>query len=453
MKILKSRLNYLNIAQIFLFFWLFSLFFPIKYVFPSHFSYQTGLYSDFTSFSLYLSDILLFITWIFVILPRGKVFYHVVIQKKPIKWLILWIFVLFFVNLNENWQLSLFFLGKTLELFVAYGTMAVLFKEKLIKTSFFSFFSVLCGIQSLISLNQFFIQKPIGLFRLGEQKIYAWQWGVAKLVSYGTTYIRGYGTFPHPNLLSAFLITGIIINIYLIFKNEKLQYQAMLSALLIINILGLTVTFSRAGYLAVAIGLAIFFGILALSHYFKTRITYGDKTLFLSQPVAMTISVILFSIILSFSLFHNLILTRATVSDKASLERGIYNHISLKMIKTRPIFGLGTGQSMLHMEQLSEPKLKPWEIQPIHNYFLLSAAELGIPGALILIWIFLDHLSSIWKLKITNLSHYQITLGTILVCFLILMMFDHYFYTLQQTQFLLWMTLALIAAETKNPPA
>jgi hypothetical protein len=33
------------------------------------------------------------------------------------------------------------------------------------------------------------------------------------------------------------------------------------------------------------------------------------------------------------------------------------------------------------------------------------------------------------------------------------MQFDHYFYTLQQTQLLLWMVLAIISSEIKNPSA
>jgi hypothetical protein len=95
---------------------------------------------------------------------------------------------------------------------------------------------------------------------------------------------------------------------------------------------------------------------------------------------------------------------------------------------------------------------------------LLAAAELGIPGALILIWTFLFHLFGVWNLKISKLfknwkleirnlqlNLYHLTLSTIVLAFLVLMMFDHYFYTLQQTQMLLWAVLGMMAAETQNP--
>jgi O-antigen ligase len=124
------------------------------------------------------------------------------------------------------------------------------------------------------------------------------------------------------------------------------------------------------------------------------------------------------------------------------------------MIKDNPLFGVGAGESVLHMEQYTNVKLEPWQKQPIHNYFLLSAAEIGIPGVLILIWIFLSHLKSlIFNLKSSKdfqLTAYNLLLIAILSTFLVLMLFDHYFYTLQQTQLLLWITLGVIAAQSKN---
>jgi hypothetical protein len=79
---------------------------------------------------------------------------------------------------------------------------------------------------------------------------------------------------------------------------------------------------------------------------------------------------------------------------------------------------------------------------------------MGIPGAMILAWFMLNHL---WKLikgikdKVLNnppLASYYLLLAAVLFCFLVLMQFDHYFYTLQQTQLLLWILLGAIAAES-----
>src|ERR1700722_12311703 len=88
----KISINWLNIGQIFAFLWLASLFFPIRYTFITQTSFASGLFSDFTSISLYLSDILLVITWICVLIPHGGAFYHVV---KGLKWLLILILLAF----------------------------------------------------------------------------------------------------------------------------------------------------------------------------------------------------------------------------------------------------------------------------------------------------------------------------------------------------------------------
>jgi O-antigen ligase len=151
-------------------------------------------------------------------------------------------------------------------------------------------------------------------------------------------------------------------------------------------------------------------------------------------------------------IFKPFLLTRATISDSAALQRVFYAKVGWQMIKANPIFGVGIGESVLHMQQYSPVKLWPWQIQPIHNYFELAAAELGIPGALILIWLFLSHLKTItYKFK-TSFDAYCLLLISLLLMFLILMQFDHYFYTLQQTQMLLWVLLGIIAAESFTDP-
>jgi hypothetical protein len=290
--------------------------------------------------------------------------------------------------------------------------------------------------------------------------------GVAKIVSGGTAFIRGYGTFPHPNPFSAFLVAGILITIYLLTQSTNKKISTLYSTLLFLNILGLTVTFSRGAYLALALGLSIFFGLLfsviarrSASDLSAEALAKVDDKAILSKKeiatsasqgpglLAMTAMVItLASILISFFLFKPFLLTRATFFDQATMDRKFYDITGVKMAVAHPIFGLGLGESLLHMEQYSGKTLAPWDKQPPHNYFILAAAELGIPAMLILVWIFFSHLYQLAKQKLTT---YNLLLGTIFISFLLLMLFDHYFYTLDQTQLLLWILLAMIGAEIK----
>jgi len=168
------------------------------------------------------------------------------------------------------------------------------------------------------------------------------------------------------------------------------------------------------------------------------------------------LAILFLSVIICFAIFQPFLATRATVTDDASLQRIFYAKIGLKMVEQHPVMGLGIGDSMLHMNQYSPIPLQSWQIQPIHNYFLLAAAEVGIVGALILLWIFLSHINSLWRRikteKDFSEKFFKLTLLLIFIGYLILMQFDHYFYTLQQTQMLLWLTLGIIATETKKSP-
>ncbi|MCL5666386.1 MAG: O-antigen ligase family protein [Patescibacteria group bacterium] len=440
------------LLKICIFFFVFTLTFPVRHIFFNYLSYILGEYSDFTSFSLYLSDIMLvvlfFTTW-WTFLPRGREIYDSIKYYIP---LYLCGILTFFIKFDHNWPLSLYFLVKLGELIVAYGTFHILFTKISLKHWFFKVFNAFATTEALIALIQFAKQGPLGLNKLGEQLIYPNALGVAKIIIAGKTYIRAYGTFPHPNLLSAFLIVGIFASIYLFYQIDNKIAKICYAICLFINIFGLTVTFSRGAFLAFGIGLVVFFGYLIIK---RQKIPNFNQ-------VVIVMVIVIVSALGSLSTFKPFLLTRATISDQATVERKLYNHIALKMILNHPITGIGAGESVLHMQQYSPINLTSWQTQPIHNYFLLATAELGIVTAVILIWIILWHgwvllKSFIYRsqplIQIKNGSDalYTLTLFSLLICFLVLMQFDHYFYTLQQTQFLFWIVLGIIAAAILNP--
>jgi hypothetical protein len=373
-------------------------------------------------------------------------------------------------------RLSAYLSLKFIELLVSYGTFRVIFLQNSLKDLFLKLFAWFCGLESIIALVQFAKQSSIGLYRIGESHLAPNILGVAKIVSGGTTFIRGYGTFPHPNPFSAFLVAGILITIYLLTLSNNKKQAIIYSILLFLNILGLTVTFSRGAYLALAAGLVIFYGALLYRRHSEgvqptdlsaeasakaeeSQTTINRSFAFLMSRGAgsrfaghsgfrMTpIVITAISILISFFLFKPFLLTRATFSDQSTIARKFYDVTGVKMAVANPIFGVGLGESLLHMEQYSGRALAPWDKQPPHNYFILAAAELGIPAMLILVWIFFSHIYNFIKQEPTA---YSLLLTSLFCSFLLLMLFDHYFYDLNQTQLLLWTFLALIAAEIKT---
>jgi len=428
----KTYINKRKINQILLILLILSLFFPLRHVFYSNSAYWTGSYSDFTSFSLYLSDILAI--GLFLVNLR-----HVVatIRRHWLIGLLLgWIILATILNSRHLLSLNFYFIAKFIEFFLVY----LLFAHTtpfLHKNTLAFLFSLLGGLESIITIIQFATQKSVGLYRLGESHLGTTVNGVAKLVSHGTLYIRGYGTFPHSNLLSAFLLVSVLFSLYLIFSSAFRKHRLVFSGLLILNLFGLALSFSRAGIGATIAAVIIF---LAFLFYLKIP---ARRILWASAVLA--ISAIVIGILLS-----PFLLSRATISDQAVKERVFYNEIGVKMIKAYPWQGIGFGTSVLHMQQFSPVQLQPWEIQPIHNYYLLSAAELGIVGGLLFILLFGWHASALLIKLLRSRDMFQLTLFATFCGFLILMLFDHYFYTIEQTQFLLWLVLGLVMREINN---
>lgn len=404
--------------------------FSVRYVFHTDTNFATGAYSDFTSFSLFLSD---FFVIIFILLNFNRLF------KMPISIKLGMIWMLGALALNQTIykELEVYF---SLRFFILLLFFVILSRLNLSRRNIeilIWIIGVLAVLQAFIAFIQFYMQGSIGLYLLGESSIDPIKYGVAKIVPYGTRMIRGYGTFPHPNLLAGFLTLANVALLYLLTFNYQKILRYILLFMIGINIFGLFITFSRNGILAFLIGFLTILSLLAINRQYTV--------------IKSIILPVILSLTLATAIFYPFIYTRATISDSAVLERITYNNIGIEIIKDRGVTGTGLGLSVLHMEQYAEQSLKAWEIQPIHNYILISIAEWGI-GAMILLYLIFQPLYQ----KIKDISRgtplpphittWNITLVGLGSAIFILFMFDHYFYTIWPTQVLLWTFLALIAS-------
>ncbi len=436
----KASINISRATQ-FLFFLLICLIpFPIRHVFDSAWNFQTGAYSDFTSLSLYISDLVLVALVVLMLLFHRKWKIPKVWKYSGLiagAWLILELFVASRATLPLQAYFSLRFLF--LIVFAASVSQINVSREKLAWL-----FSFLGFLESLIAIFQFYTQHSLGLYKLGESHLSASTFGVAKIVSHGTTLIRGYGTFPHSNLLGAFLVVCVLLNLYLLaityqkprgenlprgkFSRETIQH-AVLWLLLALNSFGLFISLSRAAILGLAAGLLVILVYIVVkkmfSHIFK---------LFLPLGVIL--------LIWGMTLFPYLA-SRSTISDNSTKERLFYNQLGLEMVKNKPIFGFGPGTSVLHMKQYAQDFkqtiLQPWEIQPIHNFYLITWAEWGL-GAIPVFILLIYPVIGLFK---REKDIWNMVLLAIAAAFAVMFLFDHYFYTIWPTQLLLWLLIGL----------
>lgn len=113
--------------------------------------------------------------------------------------------------------------------------------------------------------------------------------------------------------------------------------------------------------------------------------------------VQHTIRVSLIFLILSFSLFW--FYRHMNISGwfhQSVSERMVYQREALSIIHNSPIMGISGGQLVYFMEHWPSYPLMSWQLQPVHNVFLLVWAELGIVGFLFFGVFIVVHCGLIW---------------------------------------------------------
>jgi hypothetical protein len=310
--------------------------------------------------------------------------------------------------------------------------------------------------QAIIGITQFILQHSIGLFWLKESLISPNIDGVAKVILNGETFVRAYGLFPHPNILGGFLIFSIFIswhyyksfNSYSVVENCSTPacrqaggtfygagVEQFIKISLGIQLLALILTFSKSAILGL---------ILGLTYHTYINVPRGTFINFIIKRKRLVVVVGLVVIFTFFILkpdWHSLFV-------KSLDERTVYVNVSRGTIWGNPILGIGSGQFVISMENLSVIK-ENWMLEPVHNVFLLVWSELGLVGILTLALFIFYVLRNVPHGTSSELVK---TFGSIFIGLLFIMFFDHYLWDIQQGSFLLWMTMGFLvgAGERKD---
>jgi O-antigen ligase len=202
-------------------------------------------------------------------------------------------------------------------------------------------------------------------------------------------------------------------------------------------ILGLYISFSRTALVALVFSLSvIIFGYFWLNSGQKQQ----------KKPLlALSIYSIGWVVVLGLLFWPITQARQPHLKEAAIAERANYNSIGLAMFKDHFWFGVGLNQSIVHMQEYSKVPLKPWEHQPVHNYFILLAAELGVFPLIVILAFLLQVFWLVLKKAIKrNLSVVELLTFAFLCGLLGLMNGDHYFYTLRVGQIFFWLSVAVV---------
>jgi len=274
---------------------------------------------------------------------------------------------------------------------------------------------------SLIAMAQFINQGTIGgpFWWLGERSFNIITPGIAKSIVNGRLVLRPYATFPHPNVLAGFLLVSLIL--IMAYKRQDIRQKIIQAVALVLGGIALALSFSRSAWL---VGLVVGFWLL-VNRFFK-RNSY-------LLSVIRYLLLILFLILVSapFYFFTSSLSGQEAIDQRLALAR-----VAVEMIKANPLTGIGLNNFIPQLPYYWQQFGMTYWLQPVHNIYLLVAAETGLMGLLIFLWFLI---LTYKKLLVVG----QRLLIILLITILALGLFDHYWLTLQQTQLLFTVVLGL----------
>lgn len=425
-------------------FWAFLISLPFGY---RRLIYQfTFGFDEYEAIFLYASDI-------FLLLFLGLFAFYVFQSKTQISNLknsslfysLLSIFLLtaaISLFLAQYQLLAFYNFARLLLLALTAFAVALLVRDGIVKLQ--NIFTVTAGLavaQSLIAFLQFVRQESLGLWFLGESVLSPFIGGAAKIPVGGGVLLRGYGTFPHPNVLAAFLIIGFLSLYYfwlrrasklkLFSSGKNLWSDIYLGVGIFVVAYGLVLAFSRAGWFILDVANVF---VLAFALINKNHRLQGVRLIILLTSIA-----ILLYMTMGWAIFPR---AKIPINEPAVTYRLAYNELGLHLIGKNP-FGIGIGNQVIYSVKNSVYKMfgmnERWQWQPIHNIYLLMASEIGILG----LAAFLAFAGTlIWRAINNDLEN--IIVVAVLSSLLLVGFVDHFLWTLQPGRLMLWLAIGIV---------
>ncbi|KKP25527.1 MAG: hypothetical protein UR13_C0008G0043 [Candidatus Woesebacteria bacterium GW2011_GWD1_31_12] len=347
-----------------------------------------GFKIDYLIPTIYLTDIIIFLLLFFNIKK---------IKFKLFTTLLFVSFIIINVLVSQYKIPSIYKWIKVSEM-ILLGLLIIKSKNFKVFDNFIKPLSYSIFIACFLGVAQWLLGKTIGgpFYFLGERSFRLGDPGISAFNMLGTEMLRPYAFFSHPNSFAGFLLVFSIF--FIKFKNLfNKKYFYILSILIITNLL---LTFSLNVFLTIFILILIY--VNPYLNYTFLFIDFGSRT---------------------FS--HRIELLKS----------------SLHLIKQNFFVGVGLNNFIPNLVKVSNGFLNSWELQPVHNIYLLIFSETGIIGLMLFVYLLIRSFIFSKGIKVYIFSLYAI---------LITGLSDHYWITLQQNILLFTFVLALSLTSKKK---
>ncbi len=236
-----------------------------------------------------------------------------------------------------------------------------------------------------------------------------------------------------------------------------INQRSIFNLFLLFALIALFLTFSKNAIIG------LFIAIFGISYYSFlhskgcSTLNFGYLKSFFKENVLTSRNILVLAII--FMVFVNIRPSFESLFAGSVNDRLVFQNVSRGTIMDNMFLGVGMGQFVSTMDTYSKMPLLKWQFQPVHNVFSLIWSELGLIGLFIFIWLIWSILKTFTSISIDKTMFHACPVGcslwnipsgvktvfrALLIAFFFMMLFDHYFWDIQQGQALLWIILALV---------
>jgi O-antigen ligase len=389
---------------------------------------EDGFSLEFSTISFYFTDLLIIIL---VLMSLSVYFKTISLKVKNRLWYFLGALELFIITsilVSYNYQLSLLHYFWFL---IFISLMWVLITVKYSKLKLLLWFLTGSLVQGILGIVQFISQTSFSSKYLGMASHSAFNLGQAVIETASGRWHRAYGGLDHPNIFGALMAITLLISLYLLLAQnrkivnyKKLRLSLFLWTVSLVSLMGMFLSFSR---LAIGAG---FMGALIIALYYLFYKKYYR------QVIKVSLSLILFTIIL-ISIYSQLFFSRLDTSNRLEVksisERQEQVIEAKTIIKDNLYFGVGMGNYSLALKDYY-PNKDIYELQPVHNSFLLLTAEIGIFGFISFLLFFIYLFAIAFNRK-------QVLYISLWLALLLIMLAEHWLVSLHFG----WLIMALIS--------
>jgi len=369
--------------------------------------------------SLYASEIILLLAAIFFGLSHKQEAYF---SKSKFLYF-LFVYSVVVAMLTPAPAVSLYYL------FLIYSAALFAYLLKFVKKNFiFRMFLVSGLLESILAITQTLEQRVWANKWLGLAEHLPEKLGTIVIEVGDQRILRAYGSLPHPNVLGGFLFVTIFLGVCLWINFYKASEQApdikgffkkriweflFIILSLVLMTFGLLASFSRGAILALILSL---FSVLIINIF---------KRQWLTVSLVAKYAVIFAAVLMVFNwwwpgAYSSRLSMSSRLEQKSASERvDTLDQLGWENYRVG-FFGQGLGMNTL-TTFYKKSNIHTYDVQPIHDIFLLMFAEVGVIGVFLLF--------NVVRRIIKSANQVDIMSTSLILGLVVIGLFDHYLWT------------------------